>query len=107
MVASMTRRLRDFLKEIKLVEKLSSPFRNGTQGILGDMNGKARLIGNKLVDAFEKGTSSGEDNAPVDQVGGEFGRATFEGHSDRVDDDPEGIHEGLPDFGGGDLDRFG
>ena len=71
------------------------------------MDGQPGLLGDELVETAEQGASAGEDDAAVDQIGGEFGRAAFESRADRLDDPCHGFRECLADLLRGDGDGLG
>ena len=75
------------------------------EGVVGDVAGDADLLGDEAVEVAEEGGAAGEDDAAVDDVGGELGRGALEDGAAGADDGGEGVLDALGDVGGGDGDR--
>src|SRR5438093_10577728 len=77
------------------------------EGVVGDVAGDADLLGDEAVEVAELGGAAGEDDAAVDDVGGEFGRGALEDRADGADDRLEGVGDALRDVAGGDGNGAG
>ena len=99
--------LGNFLEEVEFVEEFSSALSHGAEWIVGNVDGQAGLFGDELIKSFEEGTPAREDDPPVNEISGEFGRAALERDQDRLDDDAERVHECLADLSRGNFDRPG
>src|SRR5438552_12875711 len=90
------------LDELEVVEGDAGAHRHAFEGVVGDVAGDADLLGDQAVEVAEEGGAAGEDDAAVDDVGGELGRGALEDGADGADDRLEGVGDALGDVGRGD-----
>src|SRR5437870_11653412 len=79
------------LDELEVVEGDAGAHRHAFEGVVGDVAGDADLLGDQAVEVAEEGGAAGEDDAAVDDVGGELGRGALEDRADGADDRLEGV----------------
>src|SRR5947208_1579701 len=92
------------LDELEVVEGDAGAHGDAFEGVVGDVAGDADLLGDQAVEVAEEGGAAREDDAAVDDVGGELGRGALEDGADGADDRLEGVGDAGADGGG---QRFG
>ncbi len=90
-----------------LLERPAGADGDAGQGIVGDGDGKARLVAENLVQPLEQGAAAGQDDALVDDVGGELRRGILKRDPDALDDRPDRLAERLGDLALVDRDLLG
>ena len=70
------------------------------QGIFGNNDGQRTFIGQQLVNAAQQGTTTGEDNTLINDIGRQFRRGQLQGN-------PNSINNHIHLFGNGRLDLLG
>ena len=83
------------------------PSATALRGSSATVNGQAGFLGQHLVEAAQQGAAASEDDAALDEIGGEFRRATLERDADRLDDDLHRLGHGFADFLRGDGQCLG
>ena len=73
---------RDAFEEFYFLQDASGAFGHGAHRIFSEMHWQAGFSGDKPVNAADQRTAAGHDQAAINEIGGEFGRATFEGDAD-------------------------
>jgi hypothetical protein len=98
---------RDLFEEGEFAEDLAGAFGDGAERVFSDVDWEPGFFREEFIETAEESAAAGEDEASVDEVGGEFRGAAFEGDPDGVDDGVERFEEGFADLLGGDGDGFG
>jgi hypothetical protein len=60
------------LNEVEVVEGNAGAHGDAFEGVVGDVAGDADLLGDQAVEVAEERGAAGEDDAAVDDVGGEL-----------------------------------
>src|SRR5947208_2115059 len=97
------------LDQLEVVEGDAGAHGDAFEGVVGDVAGDADLLGDQAVEVAEQGGAAGEDDAAVDDVGGELGGSALKDGADGADVDN---HVALRDVDGdagadGGGQRFG
>src|SRR3546814_3371309 len=69
-----------------LFQRPASPQRDAGQRIVGDGDGEAGLVAQHFVETLQQRAAAGEDDALVDDVGGQLRRGILERDADALDD---------------------
>ena len=79
------------LDEVEVVEGDAGAHGDAFEGVVGDVAGDADLLRDQAVEVAEEGGAAGEDDAAVDDVGGELRGGALEDRADGADDRLEGV----------------
>src|SRR5262245_2231762 len=91
---------------LELLEAPARADRHAREGTLGEVDGDLRRVPDALVEPLQEGPASGEDDAPIHDVGGELRRRLVERRLHRVDDESHRLVERAPDLLGRDDHRL-
>src|SRR2546422_7737715 len=89
---------RNSTQQVEVREHLARAQDHGRQRVLGNGDGQAGLLADALVEVLQQSASAREHDAPVGNIGGEFGRGALEGDSDGIEDGGHAFGERVPDL---------
>src|SRR6185295_1428298 len=89
---------RNFAQQLEIAEHLARAQHHAAERIVGDRNRQPGFLANTFVQILEQRPSSGQHDAAVADVSGEFRRGAFERHPDGIHDGRNTFAEGLADF---------
>jgi hypothetical protein len=91
----------------QVLERPAGAERDAGQRIVGDGDRKPGLVAKHLVEPLQQRAAAGQDDALVDDVGGELGRGILERDPDALDDRPDRLAQRLGDLALVDRDLLG
>ena len=81
-----------------MVEGLAASEDDGADGVVADHDGEARLFAQEHVEVLQQGSAAREDDALVDDVGGELRRRLLEREEHGLDDGVDRLGERFADL---------
>src|SRR5215831_5963996 len=91
-------------KRVKVLHALAGSQHHRIERVVGQVDGHAGLLAQALVEPAKEGAATGQSDAPVHDITGQFGRALVQGGLDRVDDERQRLLDGAADLLSGDHD---
>src|SRR5690349_11241146 len=84
--------------ELLVLQRAAGSKRGAGQRVVGDGDGETGFVAQDLVQPLQQGTTSGEDDALVADVGGKLRRRVLESDSHALDDGSDGLGQRLCDL---------
>src|SRR5665213_1719302 len=88
----------DLLQCLELLEALPTADGHAIEWVACHHDGHARLLGQSALEPVQEGTATGQDDALLHDVGGQFRRGPVQRHLDGVDNGRHRLVDGLADL---------
>src|SRR6266852_5602640 len=97
--AFLTLVYRNLAQQTEIAEHAAGPEDHRGQWIVGNRHRQSSFFPNTFIQILEQGTSAGEHDPAVADIGAQLGRCALQRDADCIDDGSDALSQGFADFG--------